>query len=156
MFRVASNNYRKLGLVIDSLARHRYNDRLTGCDDATRELRKDDRLVRNGEIAFGRMVPVVQADADDLPRPGNWGEPIGVSARNQPAFGARVAERSRVALESLDRIAGFFKPALARVEPRQWGRRPLCRLEQLLAVETIAAVFAIRAQDDAHARRFPL
>ena len=152
VLRAASDDDGELSLVVDLLARRGNDDRLAWRDDAARELREDHRRLRNDELALLGMIAIVQPDAHDLARTRDGREPVGILARHQPAVLARRRERSRIALESRRGLARFLEPPVVHVEPRQRIRWAISGLEQLFAIETLAAISAVDVEDDSHPR----
>src|SRR5262249_37998120 len=64
--------------VIDLLANGRQHNGLIGTNQGGRILAEQDGFFRNGRAAFGGVVAVVEADADDLLRVGHRRQQLGV------------------------------------------------------------------------------
>ncbi len=58
----------QLGLEIDLLADRGQDDGVAMADERGGVLAEEDRVLRDGSPALGRVVPIIEADADDLAR----------------------------------------------------------------------------------------
>ena len=64
--RAAADDDAELGLVVDATDTGRQQDRPAGPDHGRGRLDEDQRLSRQRLVQLGRMILVVQTDADDL------------------------------------------------------------------------------------------
>ena len=66
LFAAPADHHRQLGLVVDLLADARQDDRAVGTGQRVAELREEDRHLGHFEAGLGRVLAIVQPEADNL------------------------------------------------------------------------------------------
>ena len=109
---LAPDHDAELALVVDRAAQRRQHDRVVRPGQGRRELREDRRPGGQVLAGLGRVIAVVQPDADDLGRPGHRREqadPVragGAPTRGRPRRGRPAGPRARPRTVSQGRQAG--------------------------------------------------